>query len=92
MKIENKIAQSIISCQIALHHLEELKHTPLYSHKLKNQINRLIRELIKREELFDAVEKEGEKPLHDCVNIYFELIKRVSKIEINEIPEILEKF
>ena len=83
MREVDKITTSVMSCQIALNQLENIKHTSYYNGLLKNKLNGIIPELIKKE--YEHYDKffEAESEATDVVYKVFEdFIKKISTIPI----------
>jgi len=88
MKLEEKIVHSILSCTLALHYTEQLKHTKFYVQKRKNLLNQILFELKKEEHLFNNLESVVSQQLIDIYNNFYDFINIAGKINIEESGEI----
>ena len=89
MKIEDKITNSVMSCQIALNQLEQIKYTPYYKQALKNKLNSVLVELIKAEQNHYDKFFERDDNATDAVYAVFDtFIKKVSEIAIYDMENI----
>ena len=65
-QIYKKISAALISCGETLHHLEDLKHIPLFKGAFKNLLNRVFKHLLKIEsDIIDKLDKEDDYDLRD---------------------------
>jgi hypothetical protein len=88
MEDVHKITHAIISSQITLNHLEEVKHTTLYRQTLKNKINLLLPELIKNEPYFDEFFSKVEDSTVQTYEAYDTYIKNIASVPIWECQNI----
>ena len=89
MELVNKITTSVMSCQIALNQLEEIKHTGYYKQSLKNKINSVLPELIKAEqEHYDKFFEGFSDSTNQVYQVFENFIKRISKIPIYDMENI----
>lgn len=82
MKTEEKITHAIISTEIVLNHLQEIKHTNYYRQELKKKLNLVLPELIKAEEDFDKFFDSKEKETNEVYQVYDEFIKTIASVPI----------
>ena len=90
MKLEDKIVHGIISGTIAMHYLEELKHTEFYSQSRKNLLNRLLKELKEKELMFDGLDSKLPDEVAHVYNLFYDFIAVVKPTEIPETGELIE--
>lgn len=89
MELVNKITTSVMSCQIALNQLEEIKHTGYYKQSLKNKINSVLPELIKAEQQhYDKFFESLSDSTGQVYQVFENFIKRISKIPIYDMENI----
>ena len=91
LKTAQKVSQSIIVNQIALHYNSEIKHTKFYKHNLKKQLNLLISELEKAEKKeFELMfEKDNlDEIVVNFQNLFCEMVNELSTIDIQYVGEI----
>ena len=89
MELVDKITTSVMSTQIALVQLEEIKHTGYYNKELKQKLNLVLPLLIKAEqEHYDKFfEKESDSTDH-VYQVFENFIKRISKVPIYDMENI----
>lgn len=78
----HKITHAIISNQIALHHNEELKHTPFYKKDLKHKLNQLLPLLIREEKEFDNFWEQVEDQTDEVYKVYSDFITAICSVPI----------
>lgn len=86
-----KLVHAVISCQRCLHDLEQLKHTRYYDKEAKKKINLALKELMRREGVFDGfleVEEENAEAVHDT---FFDFMSEVCRVRIPEMGELTKK-
>jgi hypothetical protein len=89
MKIEDKITNSVMSCQIALNQLEQIKFTPYYKQSLKNKLNSVLVELIKVEaNHYDKFFDRDSDATDAVYSVFDKFIKKVSEIAIYDMENI----
>lgn len=89
LSLADKITSSVMSCQIALNQLEDIKQTKYYSGVLKNKLNNIIPELINREKAFyDAFFEVNSESTDAVYTVNANFIEKVSKIAIYDMENI----
>lgn len=90
MTLTDKITMSVISCQIASNQLQEIRNTPYYSNVLKQKLNGIVPELIKKEqEMYDTFFERSETSTIDVYNVNENFIRSISKVPIWKMEIIL---
>ena len=89
MREVDKITTSVMSCQIALNQLESIKHTPYYKQSLKNKINAVLPELIKKEsEHFDKFFETDSDATDVVYKVFEDFIKKICTIPIYDMESL----
>lgn len=91
MELVDKITSSVISCQIANNQLQEIRGTEYYSHSLKQKLNAIVPELMKREsQMYDKFFEKSEQSTIDVYDVNDRFIKAISKVPIWKMEIIME--
>ena len=78
-----------MSCQIALNQLENIKHTPYFNGILKNKLNGIIPELVKKEsEHFDKFFESDSNATDMVYKVFEDFIKKISTIPIYDMESL----
>lgn len=89
MREVDKITTSVMSCQIALNQLENIKHTSYYNGVLKNKINNIIPELVKKEsEHYDKFFDADSTATDVVYKVFDDFIKKISLVPIYDMESL----
>ena len=88
MKPEEKIVHAIISSQVNLHYLEQVRFSPHFEKDLKNKVNLSLKALLRHSKLFEILENDVEDSTIDVHDVFYDFIKNVNTVNIEEMGEI----
>lgn len=94
-KQARKIVNAIFANKVALHYNEELSKAGIFKHATKNKLSGVIKELMKYERDFDAIQGQKEDATDDVFDSFFAMIDKMTEIpfqEANNITLILEAY
>ncbi len=91
IKTVQKITESVIACGVALHLMEEIKHTNYHKGRLKSAVNLAIKELIKAEKNdFDEFHEKMQEQTDHVFDIQREMIAEISDLGLLHYKQITE--
>ena len=90
MNINIKTVSSIISSTIAMHNIEQLKHTPFYNGPEKFALNSLIKKLSNKERIFNDIDEVSPEALNALYDTHYDYIQEVSDVKIHELGELIQ--